>query len=228
MGGAWQSIAMVYAIILAITAVLFFLFTKDDPALQERRQKGIKHVPFLKQMEPLKNLQVWRFSLYYFFVFGAFVALALWLPRYYVGAYGMELGVAGMLAACYALPGSIFRELGGWMSDKWGARAVMYWTFIACVICTFIMSYPETRYTVNAIGDSSVIKNVQMIDGERMVRKDTIVQIFADMDKQDAGAVLPATELVPVAALTASLKTVDGLFAVYNKKKNLVEIIRKR
>ena len=140
MGGAWQNIAMVYAIILAITAVLFFLFTKDDPALQERRQKGIKHVPFMKQMEPLKNLQVWRFSLYYFFVFGAFVALALWLPRYYVGAYGMELGVAGMLAACYALPGSIFRALGGWMSDKWGARAVMYWTFIACVICTFIMS----------------------------------------------------------------------------------------
>ena len=228
MGGAWQNIAMVYAIILAITAVLFFLFTKDDPALQERRQKGIKHVPFLKQMEPLKNLQVWRFSLYYFFVFGAFVALALWLPRYYVGAYGMELGVAGMLAACYALPGSIFRALGGWMSDKWGARAVMYWTFIACVICTFIMSYPETRYTVNAIGDSSVIKNVQMIDGERMVRKDTVVQIFADMDKQDAGAVLPATELVPVAALTASLKTVDGLFAVYNKKKNLVEIISEK
>ena len=67
-----------------------------------------------------------------------------------------------------------------------------------------------------------------MIDGERMVRKDTVVQIFADMDKQDAGAVLPATELVPVAALTASLKTVDGLSAVYNKKKNLVEIIRKR
>jgi MFS family permease len=67
-----------------------------------------------------------------------------------------------------------------------------------------------------------------MIDGERMVRKDTIVQIFADMDKQDAVAVLPATELVPVAALTASLKTVDGLFAVYNKKKNLVEIISEK
>jgi MFS transporter, NNP family, nitrate/nitrite transporter len=28
---------------------------------------------------------VWRFSLYYFFVFGAFVALALWLPRYLIG-----------------------------------------------------------------------------------------------------------------------------------------------
>jgi NNP family nitrate/nitrite transporter-like MFS transporter len=33
-------------------------------------------------------VQVWRFSLYYFFVFGAFVALALWLPRYLIGVYG--------------------------------------------------------------------------------------------------------------------------------------------
>ena len=56
-----------------------------------------------------------------------------------------------MLAAAYALPGSIFRALGGWLSDKIGARAVMYWTFIACVVCTFIMSYPATDYSVAGI-----------------------------------------------------------------------------
>ena len=151
MGGVWQSVAQVYAIVIAVTAVLFYVFTKDDPALQERKKKGVEHVPFIKQLEPLRNTQVWRFSLYYFFVFGAFVALALWLPRYYVGAYGLELGTAGLLAACYALPGSIFRALGGWMSDKFGARTIMYWTFIASVICTFIMSYPATDYTVAGI-----------------------------------------------------------------------------
>ena len=81
----------------------------------------------------------------------AFVALALWLPRYYIGAYGLELKTAGMLAAAYALPGSIFRALGGWLSDKIGARRVMYWTFSVCVACTFIMSYPATDYTVAGI-----------------------------------------------------------------------------
>ena len=151
MGGVWQNVAQLYAIIIAITAILFFLFTKDDPALAERKEKGMVHVPFIKQLEPLKDLQVWRFSLYYFFVFGAFVALALWLPRYYVGAYQLDLKTAGFLAACYALPGSVFRALGGWMSDKFGARKIMYWTFISCVICTFIMSYPATDYTVAGI-----------------------------------------------------------------------------
>ncbi len=151
MDGKWQGVAQVYSIILLITAILFFVFTKDDPALRERREKGIKHASFIEQMEPLKNLQVWRFSLYYFFVFGGFVALALWLPRYYVGAYSLDIKTAGMLAAAYALPGSIFRALGGWLSDKFGARRVMYWTFSVAVACTFILSYPATDYTVAGI-----------------------------------------------------------------------------
>lgn len=151
MGGQWQGVAQIYAIILAVTAVLFFLFSKDDPVHAANKKTGHKHPTFLEQLEPLKNQQVWRFSLYYFFVFGAYVALALWLPRYYVGAYGLELKTAGMLAAMYALPGSVFRALGGWLSDKYGARTVMYWTFIASVICTFFMSYPATDYTVAGI-----------------------------------------------------------------------------
>lgn len=151
-GGVWQDVAQIYAMVVGATAILFFLFTRNDPALQERKRTGVSHVPFLKQLEPLKNIQVWRFSLYYFFVFGAFVALALWLPRYYVGAYGLELGLAGLLAACYTMPGSVFRALGGWLSDRFGARTVMYWTFIACVICTFFMSYPSTDYIISGIG----------------------------------------------------------------------------
>ena len=151
MGGEWQGVAQVYAVIMGITAILFYIFSQNDPALTERREKGIKHESFREQLDPLKHLQVWRFSLYYFFVFGAFVALALWLPRYYVGAYGLELKTAGILAACYALPGSIFRALGGWLSDRVGARRVMYWTFFASIVCTFILSYPATEYVVSGI-----------------------------------------------------------------------------
>jgi len=151
MGGKWQGVAQVYAVIMGITAILFYVLSQDDPALRERREKGIKHASFREQLDPLKHLQVWRFSLYYFFVFGAFVALALWLPRYYVGAYGLELKTAGILAACYALPGSIFRALGGWLSDRIGARRVMYWTFFASIVCTFILSYPATDYVVSGI-----------------------------------------------------------------------------
>jgi MFS transporter, NNP family, nitrate/nitrite transporter len=147
----WEQTAQVYAVILAIMAVVFFLTSKDDPSHQARKKSGEKPVSAAMQLEPLKNLQVWRFSTYYFFVFGGFVALASYLPRFYVGAYGLELAAAGGLAALYSMPGSVFRALGGWMSDKWGARSVMYATFIVSLVCLFVMSYPETSYVVDGI-----------------------------------------------------------------------------
>lgn len=105
----------------------------------------------LESLQPLKKLQVWRFSLYYFFVFGGFVALALWLPRYYVGVYGMDIKQAGMLAASFSVAGSLFRAVGGYLSDKYGARAVMYWTFFVCTGCCFLLAYPSTDYIVHGI-----------------------------------------------------------------------------
>ncbi len=147
----WEDTARIYAVVLAITAVLFFVFAKTDPAQADRKKSGRAPVSTAEQLAPLKNMQVWRFSTYYFFVFGAFVALASFLPRYYVGAYGLELTTAGVFAGLYSLPGSVFRALGGWMSDKWGARFVMYLTFVVSLACLFIMSYPETSYTVDGI-----------------------------------------------------------------------------
>lgn len=73
----WMMVAKLWAVGLAVTAILFYLFSKEDPSLEDRRRSGVKPMSFAEQMAPLKNLQVWRFSLYYFFVFGGFVALAL-------------------------------------------------------------------------------------------------------------------------------------------------------
>ncbi len=147
----WHRVAIVWASVLVVIAVLFWLLTEDDPNLQERKAKGLKHRSLIEQLEPLKHLQIWRFATYYFFVFGAFVALALWLPRYLVGVYDLDIKTAGILTAFYAVPASLFRAYGGHLSDKYGARAVMYWTFGVSVICTFLLSYPETDYIIHGI-----------------------------------------------------------------------------
>jgi NNP family nitrate/nitrite transporter-like MFS transporter len=147
----WEAVAQVWAVVLAVTGVIFFLLTKDDPDLVRRRQTGEKAEATWMQLSPLKKLQVWRFSLYYFFVFGAFVALSLWLPRYLVGVYSLDIKTAGMIAAAYSIPGSLFRVFGGWLSDKIGARKVMYVTFGVSLIATFILSYPSTSYVIDGI-----------------------------------------------------------------------------
>ena len=147
----WQVVAEIWAAALLATAIVFLVTTKDDPDLARRKAAGVRPESLSAMMEPLKHLQVWRFSLYYFFVFGGFVALALWLPRYLIGVYGLDIATAGMVGAAYSIPGSIFRAYGGHISDKYGARTVMYWTFMVSVVCTFVLSYPPTTYEIQGI-----------------------------------------------------------------------------
>jgi NNP family nitrate/nitrite transporter-like MFS transporter len=147
----WQSAARIWALALAGTAVAFWLIAKDDPFTAARRDHRATVISLRSRLAPLLRLQVWRFSLYYFFTFGAFVALALWLPRYYMGAYGLPVETAGLLATAFSLSGSVFRALGGWFSDRYGARFVMYLALGAAVVVTFIASYPETQYIVRGI-----------------------------------------------------------------------------
>lgn len=147
----WHMVAQIWAGVLFVSAVIYWLITKDEPELVERRRTGAKAKTTAMALAPLKKLQVWRFSLYYFFVFGAFVALALWMPHYYVGAYGLDIKTAGVLAASFSIAASAFRAVGGYLSDRFGARKVMYWTFSVCVMCCFILSYPATDYVVHGI-----------------------------------------------------------------------------
>ena len=147
----WQAVAQVWAAALIVTAVLFLLFTKEDPEQCERSRSGRKAAGMASQLAILKNVQVWRFALYYFFVFGAFVALALWLPRYLMGVYDLDVKTAGMLAAFYSVPASLFRIYGGKLSDRYGARSVLYVTFGISVLTTFMLSYPPTTYIIEGV-----------------------------------------------------------------------------
>lgn len=147
----WNAVAQIWAAALAVMAVIFFVLAKDDPDFAARKQSGAKPKSLAEQLEPLRHQQVWRFSLYYFFVFGAFVALALWLPKYLSEVYLVDVKVAGMLAAIFSLSASLFRAYGGILSDRYGARKIMYATFGASIFCLFMLSYPSTDYIIHGI-----------------------------------------------------------------------------
>ncbi|MCY0096770.1 nitrate/nitrite transporter [Hoeflea ulvae] len=148
----WHGVAHVWAAGLALVAILFYVFAKDDPELVARRESGQRPPSLAQQFAPLKNLQVWRFSLYYFYVFGAFVALALWMPHYLVDVYGLDIRTAGMSAAAFSLSASLFRAYGGHLSDRFGARTVMYWCFGFSMLLLFMLSYPATDYVIQGKG----------------------------------------------------------------------------
>ncbi len=144
----WQGVAEIWAAVIVAMGVLFYFVAKDDPDFADRRARGVKAPSLAEQFAPLRNLQVWRFSLYYFFVFGGFVALALWLPNYLVQVYSVDIRTAGMAAASFSLSASIFRAYGGVLSDRFGARTVMYWTFGFSLVLLLMLSYPPTDYVI--------------------------------------------------------------------------------
>lgn len=151
LAGGWQEVALIWAACLGFMAFIFWFGSEDDPVIRQRRIHGGQAKSFWDEFAPLRNVQVWRFGLYYFFSFGAFVALALWLPRYLIGVYGFDIVTAGMIGAAYSIPASIFRAYGGILSDRVGARTVMYWTFGVSAIATLILSLPTADYVVHGI-----------------------------------------------------------------------------
>jgi NNP family nitrate/nitrite transporter-like MFS transporter len=74
--------------------------------------------------------------------------LSLWLPQYLINVYGVDIKTAGMIAAAFSFPASVFRAYGGHLSDRYGARTIMYWTFLVAIACTFVLSYPPSDYIV--------------------------------------------------------------------------------
>ncbi|MCL4216527.1 MAG: MFS transporter [Candidatus Hydrogenedentes bacterium] len=133
----WRNLPKIYAAGLIVMAIIFVLFTHskkvDDSHIQNFRDR----------LSPLRHMRVWRFGLYYFLVFGGFVALAQWLVPYYVNVYTMPLAMAGLMTSIFSLPSGVIRALGGWLSDKWGARRVMYWVLTTCVVCCGLLIVPR-------------------------------------------------------------------------------------
>lgn len=143
----WQSLPKVYAVVMVVTALLFWFGSYTDPS-----HKAPSAESFAQQMRVLKDPRVWRYCQYYSVVFGGYVALALWMTKYYVGEYGFDLKLAALLAACFSLPGGVLRALGGWISDKYGAHKVTWAVMWVCWVCFFILSYPQTTMSVKTVG----------------------------------------------------------------------------
>lgn len=133
----WRFIPLLYSILLLATAgAVWFLAPRDD----KRPGRGR---PMVEMLRPLKELRVWRFSLYYVVVFGAYVALSVWLPKYYVDVYGLPLKTAAGFTALFIFPASLLRPLGGVLSDRYGARRTLYWVFGMMMLACLLLAVPR-------------------------------------------------------------------------------------
>lgn len=139
----WQAVPQMYALAMAVIAILFWLFTYSDPT-----HKVGAHVTVHQQLQALKDPNVWKLCQYYSIVFGGYVALSLWMTKYYITEYGLGIQAAALIAAIFVLPSGVIRALGGWLSDKVGAHKLTWWVMWVSWVCLFLLSYPQTEMIV--------------------------------------------------------------------------------
>jgi NNP family nitrate/nitrite transporter-like MFS transporter len=161
----WRTLPIIYSVILLAMGIIFYLFTENKkPVRDSKKSAGL--------LDPLKDMRVWRFGLYYFLVFGCFVAFSQWLIPYYLNVYYMPFIKAGMVASLFSLPASIVRTLGGWLSDKFGPRKVLLTVFIFSILISFLLVFPKMELSspgkgiiakgkgiVKSVSDSMVVIN---------------------------------------------------------------------
>lgn len=189
----WRSLPQWYAYIMISMGLIFLLFAKNKKTTGARRKLG-------QMLTPLKNIRVWRFGLYYFLVFGCFVAFSQWLVPYFLNVYGTSLIMAGILTSLFSFPSGAIRALGGWMSDRWGARRVMYWVLGTSLGLSLLLIFP--RMEIHSPGRGIMA----MKEGKVTEASDSLIVIgedriplskrSAEFDKSDARTlILPTKEM---------------------------------
>lgn len=141
----WASVGPFYGAGLLAMAFLFWLFAPTRPYIPTQVQAT------LTMKDALKSPQVWRFCLYYYFVFGSFLALILWLPHYYSVAYELSNAQAMAFTLFFVATSSMVRALGGWFADRYGGRTVNWAVFWICLVCLFFLCYPPTTMTIHGV-----------------------------------------------------------------------------
>ncbi len=184
--GGWRVVPVFYSVLLVGMAIAVLLIA---PKVDRKPGKGR---PLGEMLAPLKFLRVWRFSLYYVVVFGAYVALSSWLPDYYRTNYFADLPpaesirAAALLTALYIFPASLLRPLGGYLSDKFGPRVVTYSVFIGMTLAIVPLCLPRDVMPLDVAGFASLIFLVGVGMG---IGKASVFKYIPNYFPNDVGAV---------------------------------------
>lgn len=182
----WRWLPIIYGCVILLMGLIFLFFTKNKKAAQAPKSMH-------EMLTPLKSTRVWRFGLYYFLVFGLFVAFSQWLLPYYINVYSTTLILGGMLASAFSLPSGVIRALGGYLSDKFGARAVMHWVLLSSLIIGGLLMLPKMEILTPGKGVAAK-KNttVEKVEGNAItLATGEVIQLTEKPEIKDGNYILP-------------------------------------
>ncbi len=116
------------AALVALMAVVFWRMAEDAAGSAKGRTGSM--FASLSAFRGKGRSRAWALTLVSFMAFGGFVAMFLYLPKLLHGVHHLSKPDAGSRAAGFALLAVVARPIGGWLSDRIGARNVLIVSFI--------------------------------------------------------------------------------------------------
>lgn len=202
----WRDLPVYYALILVIMGLIIFIFS-------DNRIPASSGKTFIRMLSPLKHVRVWRFGMYYFLVFGCFVAFSQWLIPYFVNVYYLPLVTAGLFASLFSLPSGLIRAFGGWVADKFGGRQIMYWVLGASTIISLMVTVPKME--IQSPGRGIMAKRA----GEVL----TVAPGYIVVKETNAAAVVLGNQTYPLVAKPLHLKKDDDRMMILPEKQTWQE-----
>jgi NNP family nitrate/nitrite transporter-like MFS transporter len=123
------------AVILAIYAVVSYLFLRDRP---DRAIAGGSMLA--RTIATLKISATLQLAFLYAVAFGGFVAFSVYLPTYLTTAFGLERSDAALRTAGFVVLAVVMRPIGGWLSDRIHPVPVLIAAYAATAVLAVIAS----------------------------------------------------------------------------------------
>ncbi len=183
----WKTLPIIYGVALLVVGFAFLIFAKNKKI--ENQTKTLSD-----RLQSLKSVRVWRFGAYYFLVFGCFVAYSQWLLPNFMNVYQTSLVMGGMFATMFSLPSGVIRAFGGYLSDKYGARKVMYWVLGSSVLLSAMLIVPKMDITTAGPGILAPKKGtITMVSQKNIKIGDKDIPIIKKVDKLEKSSIFPTS-----------------------------------
>jgi NNP family nitrate/nitrite transporter-like MFS transporter len=131
--GSWEAVFGLALIPIGLVFIFFTLFAKDSPN-QPAPKKLADYAKVLKQKD------AWLFCIMYMITFGGFVGMANYLTIFFNTQYGLDPIKAADFTTICVIAGSLFRPIGGWLSDKIGGIKMLMFLYTGVAVALSIVS----------------------------------------------------------------------------------------
>ncbi|MBN7770863.1 MFS transporter [Marinobacter daepoensis] len=150
---SWQGVPLAYLIVLLLVIALLLMLTDATGEEDNSRERSAREI--LGVIRQGRNLPL---SLYFGIVAGSFFSLALWLPDFLSGQYGLSVDDGARLSQWFVIPGAVAQVAGGGLSDRFGSARVTIRALIGCLVSLLVLSYPPMTLFITGVESEVVVE----------------------------------------------------------------------